>query len=135
LGIFVKNNLNQEQMKALTKILSVMMVFLFAVPTQAQHPKDEYTRKGDKVMVTRFYEDGAVREQGTFANNVADGRWVEYNRDGSVKIEAFYANGKKEGKWFVYADEGQVMYELMYADNYLQSSNRWKLEENNVADK
>lgn len=122
-------------MKAMTKILSVMMVFLFAVPTQAQQPKDEYTRNGDKVMVTRFYEDGAVREQGTFANNVADGRWVEYNRDGSVKIEAFYTDGKKEGKWFVYSNEGQVMYELVYADNYLQSSNRWKLEENNVADK
>lgn len=122
-------------MKALKIVLSVMMVFLFAIPTQAQQPKDEYTRKGDKVMVTRFYEDGAVREQGTFVNNEADGRWVEYNKDGSVKVEAFYHNGKKEGKWFVYSNEGQIMYELVYQDNYLQGSSRWKLEENNVADK
>lgn len=122
-------------MKALIKIVSVVAGFLFVLPTQAQQPADKYTKEGNKIIVTKYYEDGTVREQGTFVGEVADGRWVEYNRDGSVRTEAFYENGKKEGKWFVYSDEGQVMYELVYSDNRLTASNRWTLDENNVADK
>jgi len=122
-------------MKTLNKIVVMMVGVLLVLPVYAQQPEDNYTKEGDKVKVTRYYEDGTVREQGTFDGEVADGRWVEYHRDGSVKVEAFYKDGKKQGKWFVYTDEGQVMYELVYANNFLKNSNRWILEENNVADK
>lgn len=123
-------------MKAWTKVLSVAAAFLFVLPTQAQQPADKYEKQGDKVMVTKYYEDGTVREQGTFKGKVADGRWVEYHQNGEVKTEAFYVDGKKQGKWFVWpASEGEVMYELVYEDNLLKDSNRWTLDENNVADK
>ena len=122
-------------MKAWTKLISATIAFLFVMSAQAQQPQDKYEKQGDHIVVTKYYEDGSIREQGTFSGDLPDGRWVEYYRDGSVKTEAFYINGKKEGKWFVWSDEGDIMYELVYSENYLKNSNRWMLDENSVADK
>lgn len=123
-------------MKAWKTILVAFMTFMLVMPVMAQEPNEEYTRKGDKIMLTRYYEDGSVKEQGTYADGTPDGRWVQYNQDGTIKIEAFYQAGQKTGKWFVWSDGGEVLYELVYNDNKLQNSSRYKLEErNHIADK
>lgn len=45
-----------------------------------------------------YYEDGSVKTQKMFSNNVANGPAVEYYEDGSVKSESNYKNGELKGK-------------------------------------
>ncbi len=91
--------------------------------------EDTYEKNGKEVKVTRYYEDGNIRETGTFVNDVPDGKWVEFDQNGQVKKEAFYKDGKKEGKWYVWTDDDQFLYEVIYADNKMVESHKWKIEE------
>lgn len=115
-------------MKVYKMMLAAVLVFGIAFSAQAQQ-KDKYERVGDKVKVTRFYDDGTVKETGFYKGNAADGVWKEYNQDGTVKTEANYVNGKKDGKWLVYSADGEFLYELFYEDNKLADANRWKISE------
>lgn len=111
-------------------ILGAMML-LIAFGSYAQ-PEDRYTVDGDVVYVERFYEDGTLREKGSFINDVPAGEWVQYYRDGSIHIEAYFKEGKKEGKWFVWSDDGEYLYELMYTDNRMKNYHQWKIEQRNM---
>lgn len=110
-------------------ILIGVMMMAFGASAQIE---DNYTVEGDVVSVERFFDDGSLREKGTFINNVPSGSWVEYYNDGSVHIEANYKDGKKDGKWFVYSGDGEYLYELVYVDNRMKNSHQWKIEERNM---
>lgn len=107
------------------------LLMLMAFGSYAQ-PEDRYTVDGDVVYVERYFEDGTIKETGSFVNNVPSGNWVQYYRDGSIHIEAFFKDGEKDGKWFVWSEDGQYLYELLYADNRMQNSHQWKIEERNM---
>lgn len=104
---------------------------LMAFGSYAQ-PEDRYTVDGEVVYVERFYEDGALREKGSFINNLPSGDWVQYYRDGSIHIEATFKDGEKDGKWYVYSEDGEYLYELLYVDNRMQNSHQWKIEQRNM---
>ncbi|MEQ9262520.1 MAG: nicotinic acid mononucleotide adenyltransferase [Owenweeksia sp.] len=111
-----------------TGCLMIMTVALLTA-----QPKPVYEKEGNKVRVTHFYEDGTVRETGTYASNgKLHGDWFQYNEDGSVSYKAYYNNGKKEGKWFKWEDEGLTMYEIAYEDNKMKHVQKWKLEQKNM---
>jgi antitoxin component YwqK of YwqJK toxin-antitoxin module len=111
------------------KILGAgVLTLMIGLPAEAQ-VEDKYEKKGEVVTVTRYYDDGSVREVGTFKNDKPDGRWVEYNRSGDVKTEALYVNGEKDGKWFVWTDDGEYLYEVVYQENVLKNASRWKIED------
>lgn len=117
------------------KLIVSYIIALSALTLQAQ-TEDTYTRNGKNCSVVKYYEDGTVKETGTFYNNVPHGKWVQYHEDGGIGMEAFYENGKKTGKWFVWTADGEFLYEVAYADNKLQNSHRWKIEDRNmIADK
>ncbi len=118
-------------MKVWKMIGAGVVTLMIALPAQAQ-VEDTYTKDGDVVTVTRYYEDGSVREVGTFKNDKPDGRWIEYTREGAIKTEAIYANGEKEGKWFVWTEDGEYLYEVVYQDNKLKNASRWKIEDRNA---
>lgn len=118
-------------MKILKMIGAGVLTLMMIVPAQAQK-EDHYEKSGDKVKVTRYYEDGSVKEVGTYSNGTPDGKWVEYTQDGKVKVEAFYSNGQKEGKWFVWTDDGEFLYEVIYKDNMLKNASKWKISERNA---
>ncbi len=118
-------------MKVWKMIGAGVVTLMMALPAQAQ-VEDTYTKDGDVVTVTRYYDDGSVREVGTFKNDKPDGRWIEYTREGAIKTEAIYANGEKEGKWFVWTEDGEYLYEVVYQDNKLKNASRWKIEDRNA---
>ena len=118
-------------MKILKLLGAGALLLMIALPAQAQL-EDKYEKNGNQITVTRYYDDGSIKEVGTFKDGVPDGRWVEYSRDGKIKTEATYANGEKEGKWFVWTEDGEYLYEVIYADNKLQNASRWKIEEKNA---
>ncbi len=115
-------------MKVWKMIGAGVLTLMMALPAQAQ-VADKYEKDGDVVTVTRYYDDGSVREVGTFKNDKPDGRWVEYTKEGTIKTEALYANGEKEGKWFVWTADGEYLYEVVYQDNKLKNASRWKIED------
>lgn len=45
-----------------------------------------------------YFEDGKVKTQKRFSNNVQEGPAYEFYEDGSIKTEATYKNGEQKGK-------------------------------------
>lgn len=117
------------------RILLFAVMAMGIMVAQAQKPA-EYEVEGEKTKVTKFFDDGSVREVGYFVDGKADGSWIEYRADGTIKTKAFYTAGKKTGTWIVYSQDGRSLYELIYTDNLLVDSHKWKIEERNLlADK
>ena len=46
---------------------------------------------------TLLYEDGAIKEEGTYRKGVLAGKLVQYHEDGSKKAEGFYIDGELDG--------------------------------------
>ena len=113
------------------RFMTLGLMLLLTIGAYAQ-VEDVYTAVGDVVYVERYFEDGTLREKGSYVNELPAGSWVEYYRDGSVHIEANYTEGKKDGKWFVYSNDGEYLYELIYADNRMKNYHQWKIEERNM---
>ncbi|HBF19976.1 MAG TPA: hypothetical protein DDW81_07740 [Cryomorphaceae bacterium] len=119
-------------MKNFRWMLAGCLIVVTAAVSIAQQ-KPVYEKEGNKVRVTHFYDNGAVKETGTYAaNGNLDGNWVQYNEDGSVNTKAYYNNGMKEGKWFRWDNNGMVMYEIAYESNKLVNVQKWKLEQKNM---
>ncbi len=117
-------------MKNLVQLL-VFVLVTAAFPAMAQQA-DTYTQDGETVTVTRYYDDGSVREQGSYMNDVPNGKWVQFSQEGEVMMEAYFTNGKKDGTWLVYRDNGATLIEMEYSNNILAASHKWKLEERNI---
>lgn len=113
--------------------LATLMVMLIVSATAFAQESATYTKEGDLIKVTYFF-DGTdqVKETGFFKDGVSHGKWVQYNQDGEVQIEAFYNEGKKAGTWFVWTDDGKGLYQLAYEDNYLVNSHKWSIEQRNL---
>ncbi len=112
-------------------MLSVAVLLMTMVSLSAQ-PADTYTQKEGKTFVTRYYDDGTVRESGSYDGKLLDGQWMEYSTDGKLKTQAYFENGQKEGKWYVWTEDGQYLYEVIYQDNLLVDSHKWKIEERSL---
>lgn len=119
-----------RQMK--TKMIMSAAAFLMAAFTLQAQPADNYTQSDDKTMVTRYYDDGSVREQGTYLGKKLDGQWMEFFRNGKLKTQAYFENGQKEGTWYVWTEDGEHLYEVKYEDNTLIDSHKWKIAERNL---
>lgn len=57
---------------------------------------------------TFWYEDGAVREVGTYVDGVKQGRWLSYWPNHQRKMEGSYENGRKTGFWGAWYDSGSM---------------------------
>lgn len=115
------------------KPVALILLSLFFFTGVAQQPKDQYKKVDGVLQVSRFYEDGGLRERGTFnEEGKPDGQWLLFSKEGNVTQEALYVDGVKQGKWFVWTADGNFLYEVVYQDNYLVKSNRWKIEERNL---
>lgn len=113
--------------------LAVLMVMLIVSATAFAQESATYTKEGDLIKVTHYYEGTElVKETGFFKDGVSHGKWVQYNQEGEVQIEAFYNNGKKTGTWFVWTNDGEGLYQLAYENNYLVKSHKWAIEERDL---
>lgn len=117
-------------MKILKLTLSALLIVLSFSFAKAQK-SDTYSKNGDKLMVTRYRDDGSIREQGTFENGKPDGQWVWLDENGNITRQAFYVDGKKDGKWFAWSNDRNYLYEINYDNNKLVGTHRWKIEDDN----
>lgn len=66
----------------------------------AQEVKPKFEVVDQMVKATYFYDNGQVKQEGTYLNGKLHGKWVSYNQDGSKQTMGEYENGNKTGKWF-----------------------------------
>ncbi|MFL0353113.1 toxin-antitoxin system YwqK family antitoxin [Xanthomarina sp. GH4-25] len=108
------------------KRVIVFFAFLMTVGSFAQEqisPKAE--KIGDKIEVTYFYENGAVKQQGFFnQSGKLHGTWTSYDINGEKLAVGNYDNGRKVGKWFFWSDD--TLKEVDFVDYKIATVNEWK---------
>lgn len=82
-------------------------------------PEPRFEKDGDLIKGTFYYEDGSIKQKGTYKNRKLHGEWVSYNQRGEKEAIAQYAFGDKTGKWFFWHD-GQLT-EVHYDENKIAS--------------
>ncbi|AVR45024.1 nicotinic acid mononucleotide adenyltransferase [Christiangramia fulva] len=111
-------------MKTITKILAAA---LFAIGTTAMAqtaPKPVFEKQGDLIKGTFYYDDGNIRQEGTYKDGKLHGEWISYNKDGEKTAIAQYNNGQKDGIWFFWS--GDKLTEVNYDHNTIASVNSWE---------
>lgn len=114
------------------KLCSVLVVLILTTASLSAQQKPVYEKEGNKVRVTHYYDNGVVKETGTYYKSVLHGKWTQYDEEGNVLVEAQYDFGDKEGKWFKWDLKEDILYEMIYEENKLVSVDKWKLEERNL---
>jgi antitoxin component YwqK of YwqJK toxin-antitoxin module len=78
--------------------------------------KKEYAN-GQKVyafegnQLTYYYEDGQVKSQGIYENDMMEGKWIFYRKTGQLWQVGNFLHNKKHGSWVRYDKEGQIEYD------------------------
>ena len=57
-------------------------------------------------VIRSYYENGALRIEENYVNNILEGQAVEYHSTGRIKSRGLYSNGNKIGKWKYYDEKG-----------------------------
>jgi antitoxin component YwqK of YwqJK toxin-antitoxin module len=55
-----------------------------------------------------FYENGSLKADGKYSNNLESGKWSYYNTDGKIEQTGSYKNGKYDGIWIWYFKEDSI---------------------------
>jgi antitoxin component YwqK of YwqJK toxin-antitoxin module len=78
------------------------------------------TEKGERDGYWKeYYNDGLLRAEGKYSNDVKEGGWKYYYQSGSVEQEGIYAKGKPEGDWRWYYPGGEALREESYYNGLL----------------
>ena len=126
-------NVNTErEMKTLKNILvaSVLATGTVAM-AQDNDPKPAFEKQGELIKGTFYYEDGNIKQEGTYKDGRLHGEWISYNKDGEKTAIANYENGQKDGKWFFWTED--KLTEVDYKDSVIASVNSWKSESSLVS--
>ena len=100
-------------------------VFTIGVTAMAQeNPVPKFEKEGDLIKGTFYYEDGSIRQQGTYKSGRLHGKWIAYNKAGEKHSMANYTEGKKTGKWFFW--NSNKLIEVDYSNNKILAVNTWK---------
>jgi len=111
------------------KNILVAAVFIIGVAAMAQEsPAPKFEKEGDLIKGTFYYEDGTIRQQGTYKNGELHGEWMAYDAEGKKQSMANYAEGKKTGKWFFWSSD--KLTEVDYYNNQIAEVNTWKSDSN-----
>ena len=127
-----KVNVNKVMMKTIKNIL-MAAIFVSGSVAMAQEndPKPVFEKQGDLIKGTFYYEDGSVRQEGTYKNGKLHGEWVSYDQNGEKTAIANYKNGEKSGKWFFWSED--KLTEVDYQNSVIASVNSWKSESSLVS--
>ncbi|SDR97925.1 toxin-antitoxin system YwqK family antitoxin [Christiangramia echinicola] len=119
-------------MKTIKNIL-LAGIFLVggAAMSQNEDEKPVFENQGDLIKGTFYYEDGSVRQEGTYKDGRLHGEWISYNQDGKKTAIANYENGKKSGKWFFWSED--KLTEVDYQNSVIASVNSWKSDSSLVS--
>jgi protein TonB len=65
---------------------------------------------------TRFWDDGSIREQGSYQFGRRHGLWLECQPESGKARSGMYLNDKRDGLWTQVDSAGQVEFTQMYLD-------------------
>lgn len=63
-------------------------------------------QKGD--ILTYYHEDGRIKAQGKYVDDLFQGKWVFYKKAGYLWTEGHFKDNQKHGKWIRYAADGSI---------------------------
>ena len=110
-------------------ILTFVLFASTAIFAQNIEPKLEIV--GQQVKATYFHDNGAIQQEGFFAEGKLNGKWTSYDQNGKIIAIAEYTNGLKSGKWLTY--NNLSVNEVVYANNNIVSNRN--LSANSIAAK
>jgi len=120
-------------MKRIKKIVLAAAFLMGGVAiAQDTDPKPVFEEQGNLIKGTFYYEDGSIRQEGTYKDGRLHGKWVSYDQNGKKTAIANYENGKKNGKWFFWSET--KLTEVDYQNSVIASVNSWK-NKSSIADK
>ncbi|MDT0690891.1 nicotinic acid mononucleotide adenyltransferase [Salegentibacter sp. F188] len=110
------------------KIKQMMLIGALVVSSavMAQEKEPVFEQQGDLIKGTFYYEDGNIRQEGTYKDGELHGEWVSYNKEGEKTTIGQYERGQKTGKWFFWTEDNLT--EVDYKDSRISSVNSWKSE-------
>lgn len=72
---------------------------------------------GDFSKVKTYYENGQLKEIGSFFKGKADGLWVSFDESGNKISQGEFKNGEKHGDWLIWTPQGKALYHISYEKN------------------
>jgi len=79
-------------------------------------PADAGRREGPAL---RYYEDGQVWIESSYARGRLSGHFLELFRGGGKAREGFYEEGKRVGRWAFYAEDGTLLETSSFKEDLL----------------
>lgn len=110
-------------MKKLKLTIAAIAITL-ATAVNAQEVKPKFEQKDELIKGTFYYEDGNIRQEGTYKNGKLHGEWISYKQNGEKNAIAQYEEGNKTGKWFFWSDD--ILTEVDYSANRIAEVKNYK---------
>ncbi|MAM19764.1 toxin-antitoxin system YwqK family antitoxin [Christiangramia flava] len=112
-------------MKTMKNILCAALFATGSVAfAQTEAPKPVFEKQGELMKGTFYYDDGSIRQEGTYKNGKLHGEWISYNQNGEKTAIAQYKQGEKDGVWFFWS--GDKLTQVEYNQNNIASVDSWK---------
>ena len=77
-----------------------------------------YDKDNQWVAAKEYYENGILKMEGTYANDVRQGNWTSYFPDGKVQSTGIYEKGLRVGPSKVYYENGHLWMDGYYVDDH-----------------
>ncbi len=106
------------------KLTLAAIAVLFTTVLSAQDVKPTFEKKGELIKGTFYYEDGSIRQEGTYKDGKLHGEWISYQQDGKKNAIAQYEEGNKTGKWFFWTND--ILTEVDYQKNTIAEARNYK---------
>lgn len=73
------------------------------------------------IHATYFFDNGQLKQEGTYLNGKLHGKWVSYNQDGTKQSSGEYNQGEKVGTWTFY--NAPTTNKVVFENNRITSVN------------
>lgn len=101
-----------------------IIAFVATASANAQEVSPKFEQQGELIKGTYYYEDGTIRQEGTYKDGQLHGKWISYQQNGKKNAIAHYENGVKAGKWFFWSND--LLTEVDYNNNYIVQAVSYK---------
>jgi antitoxin component YwqK of YwqJK toxin-antitoxin module len=105
------------------KILFAGLLLSAGVLSAQTNQDHKYSIENNIVKATYYYENGTVKQEGSYKDGKLHGNWTAYNEDGTKQSMGEYADGKKTGKWFFWT--GAVLNEVDFQNSRIAEVKKW----------
>lgn len=71
-------------------------------------------------VLTYYFIDGTIKAQGSYINDMMEGKWVFYKKEGSLWQIAHFLHNQKHGEWTRYYSDGSMEYHEFFDHGKIQ---------------